>query len=467
MKKKIKTIQKNNRTYNFYRVGLVDLNAKGKIRNLNLLASEFLGIEPGHAKNKNFIDFIKSAEAVKFKEFLHLCKKRREELSGEFKIQNSRSKDLNIHLVAVPYRINRTGEISLKIYFHDITDRKEAENTLNETEKQFRLMADNSPVMIWMTDSKNNLQYMNKTKLEFLGKSFAELTNEGWMETRHPDDREKFLSAISNAAKERKNFSIEIRVKDKKGNYRWLLDSGAPRFLPDGTFAGFIGSGVDITNEKNLRIVLEKSLKEKDVLLKEIHHRVKNNLQVVSSLLNLQTNLIKDEDTIQIFKASQNRVRSMAILHEKLYKSKNMDELNIKKYLEDLLSYLFESYSHSQNIKLYKNILNINLNIELGLCIGLIVNELVSNSLKHAFKGKESGEITVELKKIGKDNIVLSVKDNGIGINEKKNLENGESLGLMLVRTLSEQYNGSMEVNVNGKTEFIIQLQYESDNRPD
>src|SRR5690606_19170901 len=232
------------------------------------------------------------------------------------------------------------------------------------------------PVMIWMSDANNNLEYMNKTKLGFLGKDQDEINYKTWIESRHPDDRETFLQTLKKAAKNKRGFSIEVRVKNAEGNYRWLLDSAAPRYSDDGSFAGFIGSGIDITEEKAFRAYLQKSLKEKEVLLMEIHHRVKNNLQIITSLLSLQSSRVKDEETLEIFRTSQDRVRSMALLHEKLYKSKDIHRINIREYFEDLINYLMTSYNQVNKVNLKLQILDVQVDINLSITLGLIINEL-------------------------------------------------------------------------------------------
>lgn len=343
----------------------------------------------------------------------------------------------------------------------DITERRVAEKVIKDSEERFRRMADSSPVMIWMTDSQNNLEYMNKTKLQFLGKGKNEMTYQTWLDSRHPDDRDAFLKALVNAALNKKPFSIEVRVKNADGDYRWLLDSAAPRFSDDGTFAGFIGSGIDITEEKAFRAYLQKSLKEKEVLLMEIHHRVKNNLQIITSLLSLQSSRVKDEDTLEIFRTSQDRVRSMALLHEKLYKSEDIHRINIREYFDDLISYLLTSYNQLDKVKVNLNIIDIQIDINLSITLGLIINELISNSIKHAFKGKSSGEIYVELSRTNKmDELQLVVSDNGIGMPKDFDVENSDTLGLELVRTLVTQHDGKFKILQNDLTKFVITLQY-------
>jgi two-component sensor histidine kinase/CheY-like chemotaxis protein len=206
--------------------------------------------------------------------------------------------------------------------------------------------------------------------------------------------------------------------------------------------------------------LIRGALKEKEVLLKEVHHRVKNNLQVISSLLKLQSQQIKDEETLEMFNDSRNRVRSMALIHEKLYRSKDLASIDLNGYIQDLIGGLFQSYGvRSKNIILKKDVERIALGVETAIPCGLIINELISNALKHAFPGDRKGEINITLQRLDDDKIKLTVSDNGIGIPEKIDMGNIESLGLRLVRILSEdQLKGKLNLDRTNGTLFQIEF---------
>ena len=207
---------------------------------------------------------------------------------------------------------------------------------------------------------------------------------------------------------------------------------------------------------------IKASLLEKEVLLKEIHHRVKNNLQIISSLLNLQSGYIGDEQVSQMFKESQNRVRSMALIHEKLYQSENLARIDFAEYVRDLTNYLFRMYgASSYGIKLEINADDVSLDIDMAIPCGLIVNELVSNSLKYAFpieprQSESKGTIRIGLNSDNNGKLTLIVSDNGIGLPEGLDYRKTGSLGLQLVNTLANQLEGDMELDRNGGTTFKI-----------
>ena len=196
---------------------------------------------------------------------------------------------------------------------------------------------------------------------------------------------------------------------------------------------------------------------EKDVLLKEIHHRVKNNLQVISSLLNLQSGSIADPAMRELFKESRNRVRSMALIHEKLYQSHDLARIDFQDYLKSLTSSLASSFGgRSGTTRIRLDVESIALGVDAAVPCGLIVNELVTNCYKHAFQGRERGEITVALKRVSGEQYQLSVSDDGVGLPHDLDFQNTESLGMQIVTTLSEQLNGTVAVRNGCGSTFEI-----------
>ncbi len=205
---------------------------------------------------------------------------------------------------------------------------------------------------------------------------------------------------------------------------------------------------------------IENSLKEKELLLKEIHHRVKNNLQIISSLLNIQSTYIKDQKSKDIFRESQNRVRSMALIHEKLYQSQDMSQIDFSGYVEELTNNLFGSYNlNSDDIILHKQINNMLVGIDLAINLGLILNELISNAFKHAFPDGRHGNLFVNINREG-NKCTLIVEDDGIGFPPDKDFKNTDTLGLQLIRTLVEQIGGKIELSSEKGTKFTINFQY-------
>jgi len=229
--------------------------------------------------------------------------------------------------------------------------------------------------------------------------------------------------------------------------------------LVDGNYHYHLWQYDDITERRLYEERIHTSLKEKEVLLKEIHHRVKNNLQVISSLLYLQGSQIRDYQTAQVFKDSQSRVKAMALVHERLYRSSDLARIDFAGYVQDVTHHLLRSYESSQrNIRLKIEVDPVSLNIDTAIPCALIVNELVSNSLKYAFPNALDGEIRIRLTQRDDENLNLVISDNGIGFPHDFSMERTDSLGLQLVHNLTSQLNGTVRCRNNDGAEIDIRF---------
>jgi PAS domain S-box-containing protein len=346
----------------------------------------------------------------------------------------------------------------------DITKRKRAEEALKEREEWFKEIFEGSRDAIFLVESNARFIEVNQAACELTGYSREEL-----LSLSIPDLHDE---ADSHAY--RKYFKTIMSGMD--------VTSEAPLRRKDGTkvpteFSNrrivFRGKEVmhttarDVTERKRAEEQIRQSLLEKEVLLKEIHHRVKNNLQIISSLLNLQSHHLKSGQALEMFRESQNRVKSIALIHEKLYKSKDLARVDFAEYLRHLTADLFRAYRVDANAVAFKiNIEEVSLSVDLAIPCGLIVNELVSNALKHAFPPsampsalqarEEQNEIQVELHSDREKKLTLIVRDNGIGFPPNLDFRKTESLGLQLVNTLADQLGGAIALDGNGGTTFKI-----------
>lgn len=234
-------------------------------------------------------------------------------------------------------------------------------------------------------------------------------------------------------------------------SYARLDFSGKIPITKEGDVFDAISAGVNMLGEELKSSVV--SLREKEQLLKEIHHRVKNNLQIIYSLLNLQSGLITDEAHLEAMRDSRNRIKSMALVHEMLYSSSDLSSINLNAYVRSLIQHLSFTYANPrQDIKYHVEIpQDVNLEIDRMIPLGLLVNEMISNSLKYAFPDRD-GAITIGLT-IGQEYYIFSVSDNGVGLPENFNTGKVESLGMQLIHMLAEQIDAGLEVvNKNGLT---------------
>jgi two-component sensor histidine kinase len=210
-----------------------------------------------------------------------------------------------------------------------------------------------------------------------------------------------------------------------------------------------------ILTAQNEDILKQKN--EKEVLLKEIHHRVKNNLQVINSLLRLQASMIDDPKVVSLFEDCQTRVRSMALIHDKLYSIKDLSSIQVKEYIENLTESLIETYGLKTKVDLHLNIEAISFSVDTLIPLGLLLNEIISNSLKYAFKDKETGLIDIELKTIEQNKYLLNIKDNGSGFSNDLFNNPQNSLGIELIKAFVEQLDGTIEkVDIQGTAYQII-----------
>jgi two-component sensor histidine kinase len=243
----------------------------------------------------------------------------------------------------------------------------------------------------------------------------------------------------------------------RKDGSRVPIELSMANLVLDERIIGRVGVARDITDRQHAEEQIRASLLEKEVLLKEIHHRVKNNLQIISSLLNLQSKYINDPQALQMLIDNQNRVKSMAFIHEILFRARDITKIDFAEYIKTIAVQIFRSYdAYSKKIELKVLVKDIMLDVDTAIPCGLIVNELVSNSLKHAFVDNKEGKICIQLSTNNDGILMLVVKDNGVGLPHHIDLQNVDSLGMKLVGALVNQLDGSIKINRSFGTTFTI-----------
>lgn len=241
----------------------------------------------------------------------------------------------------------------------------------------------------------------------------------------------------------------------KAGAHDYLMKGNLARLIP--AIERELREAEVRTERKKAQEQILESLREKEVLLKEIHHRVKNNLQVIVSLLNLQSGYIKDRQALDMFKECQNRVKSMAIIHEVLYQSKDLARVNFREYVRSLAANLFRAFGvNKANVGLDLRVESVALEIDTAIPCGLIINELVSNALKYAFPDGRHGTVTVDIHADPDGQLILAVADDGVGLPPAIDFRNTQSLGLQLVNMLTDQLAGRIELDNSRGTQFAI-----------
>ena len=358
----------------------------------------------------------------------------------------------------------------------DISEQKRAEEQLHElnatlesrvaertaalraNEERFKTLAGDAPVGIFETDVDGNCLFVNARWCAMAGMTPAAALEQGWVAALHPDDRERVFREWSAATAEGREFVSEYRFRTPQGEVTWLSGRAAALPSTDRT-SGYIGSLTDITERKLAEEQVKNSLREKETLLKEIHHRVKNNLQIVSTLLDLQSDHTTDRGVLAMFQESRGRVKSMALIHERLYRSQDMTRVNFADYVRQLADDLYQAYNLSDDA--ITLVLDVNippLPIDIAIPCGLLLNELMSNCFKHAFADVATGCVRIGFTRADDGTNVLVVADDGAGFPAATDFRKTESFGMQLVNTLVEQLDGEIDLTTERGTTFTVRF---------
>ena len=329
-------------------------------------------------------------------------------------------------------------------------------------EDVFRTMANAAPVLLWMAGLDALCNFFNQTWLDFTGRTMQQEMGVGWTEGVHPEDFERCMTTYMDSFRERRTFEMVYRLRRHDGEYRWILDRGTPRYGRTKDFTGYIGSCIDITERYDREEQLAQSLREKEVLLAELHHRVKNNLQVISSLIDMQARRLERGASREALDKCHSRIETIALIHEQLYQTGDYSRVPFSEYARRLATNVFEAARVTgANVSLVMNIDDLSLAVDKAIPCGLILNELITNALKHAFPADRNGTVRIELRQV-RTRVLLAVADDGVGIPDGADAGKVDSLGTQLVATLVEQLNGQIEIVRDAGTNCRITFPVES-----
>jgi two-component system, sensor histidine kinase PdtaS len=339
---------------------------------------------------------------------------------------------------------------------------------LGDGETRFRTMANHAPVLLWMAGRDGLCDFFNERWLHFTGRTLDQELGSGWASGVHPEDFQACMTTYLEAFVARRAFTMEYRLRRHDGEYRWIFDQGAPRFDADGAFAGYIGSCVDVTEQRLAQDALRRLneelegrvrertalAEERQVLIREVHHRVKNDLQFISSMLNMQERRLGDGAATGALEDCRGRIQTIALIHESMYQSEDLVSLPLSKDIRSLAASVVRvSNKPPGDVALEIDTPDeITLDVDRAIPCGLILNELMTNALKHAFPGGRTGKLRVVLRRDGEAHVALIVEDDGIGMPVDAEKPARDSMGFRLVHAFADQLGGEVRVKRSAGT---------------
>ncbi|MGB3947919.1 MAG: PAS domain S-box protein [Bacteroidia bacterium] len=369
----------------------------------------------------------------------------------EEEVNTINGKTMTVHTKKTVVK-NLKGEPNLLLgVCEDITARKESEERIRKSEEKYRSVVENAVDIIIIINEQHEIQFVNQVREGYQLSNVLGLSIYKFM----PEEYESLVRLkIKNLFETKETQHYETRGKNPDGSYSWYSVNAGPIF----SGKDVVGATLivrDITERKEAEEKTKNSLKEKEVLLKEVHHRVKNNLQIILSILNLQYSNLSDKKTLDLLRDIRSRIKAMSFVHELLYQAHDFSKINFSEYIGSISTNLVYSYTQEKEIELKLDVGNIFLDLDRAIPCGLIINELLTNALKYAFAGKNEGEIKIVLKQNGNE-ICLIVSDNGIGFPSSIDFRNTESLGMQLVVTLVQQLRGEIVLDNASGAQYKI-----------
>ena len=331
-------------------------------------------------------------------------------------------------------------------------------NDLFESHERFRSFVENANDIIYTLAIDGVFCYVSPNWPLLLGHDTDEVVGQHFERFIHPDDLPTCFSFIEKIlATGEKESGIEYRVRHKNGSWQWHVTNASIIHNSRGEFSSFLGVARNITDRKLADDKIKNLLQEKELLLKEVHHRIKNNMNSIMGLLTLQAGHIKDSSAIAALEEAKNRIYSMMLLYDKLYLSDSYTELSLKTYLSVLVDEIIGNFPNSRMVKVEKQIDEFILKGNILFPLGIIINELLTNIMKYAFTVRETGLITITAS-INKQHVIITIGDNGIGLPESVSFKDSEGFGLQLVWMLSKQIGCSVRIERGNGTRFVLEF---------
>jgi len=436
---------------------IAQLDSENQVLKINPRFGEMFGYTEAEVTGININDLVvPESERTQAERFTSLSYDGNP-IQGEAIRKTKDGKHLNVLVASVPVFIDGKTTFVYAIYL-DITERKQIQAELQK-EKEFVESAINSlPGIFFLFNEHSRLQRWNRNLEQVTGYTDTELQNRP-LDAFIPDEDLQAVTRAMDSKTTHRDLRLETYLITKSGQQipyyltGHLLVSNNNRYI--------VGTGIDFSHRKKAEENVKKSLREKEVLLEEIHHRVKNNLAVINGLLELQSYNTENLEVKNLLKDSQSRIHSMALVHEQLYQMETLSEIELGNYIEQLVHSIKQMIHDTQNdIHFSMHADPIYLTITQAVPCGLLLNEIITNAFKHAFIDQDEGEIRIDIV-FNDPKITLKIVDNGAGLPENFDINKPDSLGMTLIRTLSKQLEAELEINGDDGTRYLIQFDKE------
>jgi len=345
----------------------------------------------------------------------------------------------------------------------DQLKRERTNQRLRESEERYQNLARIAPVGIFRADETGATTYVNPMWGRISGLAEEGALGDGWLAAVHPDERESLNAGWKETIRLHNPSFADYRFLRPDGSVAWVMGQATPELNSEGKIVGYVGTITDISERKRAEEVIRSSLAEKDVLLKEVHHRVKNNLMTIIGLVKMQEAKAPNETINSLLQELEGRIRSMSLVHESLHKSKNLARVDLQYYIETMTDHIRAQFGKDREIRFRVRASGLEASLDIAVPCGLILNELITNAYKHAFpagrpySGTGDCLIDVAVEKKG-DAFVLTVADNGVGLPVDLDWEKSDTLGLKLIMMLSGQLNGVIELDRTRGTAFHLRF---------
>jgi len=454
------------RLFNNSPVGYLLLDSNGLIMMANKTFSEMAGRSEGSLTGKSFAELLSSPDREIFIGRWKAFYKNPADKNITVKLPSAGNSSIYIRLTG---RLEPEGLITqpgtsyasgILVIANDVTSQKKADEELFKTERKFRLLTENIDQTFWLKDRVTGLiEYISPAYELMWGESCDNLYKNpmSFLQSIHPDDLDTVKKMQQSLLSENKMFNMEYRIIKPDGDVRWISARTYPVTGPDGEIIKFAGIAEDITEKKIQNDNIQRLLAEKELILKEVHHRIKNNMNTVHSLLSLQAGFLEDPLAITALQDTICRVDSMVVLYDKLYSSHNFQDISVLTYLPSLIDEIIANFQGSESVRVEKKIDDFILSVKTLQPLGIIINELLTNIMKYAFTGRDNNVINVSATLSG-ENVCIIISDNGKGIPESITFETTTGFGMQLVSMLARQIGGSVKIERGEGTKFIIEF---------